>query len=124
MHDRRAVISSLLLLAAYLGILVQATLTVVSWFVPVPQPQFSELFRILLIICAVLLVWRLAMRFVFTTRAYGLAEGLRSIPRAVVANAIAIMAARRAFSLYRRARRDGIVHWDKTAHRFPEKLQR
>ena len=124
LHDRRAVISSLLLLAAYLGILVQATLTVASWVVPVPQPLFSELFRILLIICAVLLVWRLAMRFVFTTRAYGLAEGLRSVPRAVVANAIAIMAARRAFILYRRARRDGVVHWDKTAHRFPEKLQR
>ena len=124
LHDRRAVISSLLLLAAYFGILVQATLTVASWFLPVPQPQFSELFHVLLIICAVLLVWRLVMRFVFTARAYGFGEGLRSIPRAVVANAIAIMAARRAFNLYRRARRDGIVRWDKTAHRFPETVQR
>ncbi len=39
--------------------------------------------------------------------------------RAVVGNVIAVMAARRAVGIYLRMRRDGVVHWDKTAHHFP-----
>ncbi len=40
------------------------------------------------------------MRFGFTSAAYGLREGLRSIPRIVIANLIAILAARRALTLH------------------------
>lgn len=68
---------------------------------------------------ALLLLWRLVMRFAFVTRAYGLREGMRAVPRAVVGNVIAVMAARRAVGIYLRMRRDGVVHWDKTAHHFP-----
>ena len=47
-----------------------------------------------------LLGWRLLMRAGFTTAAYGWREGLRSIPRTLVANIIAILAARRALLLH------------------------
>jgi bacteriophage N4 adsorption protein B len=56
---------------------------------------------------------------VLVARLYGWREGLRSIPRAVVANIIDMMAARRAVGLYLTARRDGVVRWDKTRHDFP-----
>ena len=45
------------------------------------------------------------MRAAFTASAYGMAEGLLSIPRLVVGNMIAILAAVRALSLHRRRRR-------------------
>ena len=45
------------------------------------------------------------MRFAFTTAAYGWREGLRSIPRVVVANLVAILAARRALALHEAAGR-------------------
>ena len=69
-----------------------------------------------------LLVWRLAMRFTFVTRAYGWREGLRSIPRVVVSNAIAMMAARRAVFRYLSIRRTGNASWDKTVHAFPSQV--
>lgn len=61
-----------------------------------------------------LLVWRLAMRFAFTAHAYGPLEGLRALPRLVVGNLIAVLAARRALDFH--ARRD--PRWEKTAHIF------
>ena len=76
----------------------------------------SPLLKALLTINAWLFGWRLVMRFGFTTAAYGLAEGLRSIPRVVVGNIIAILAARRALALHDTG---GPRHWDKTRHVFP-----
>ena len=61
-------------------------------------------------------LWRGAMRFAFTTRVYGVAEGLMAILRIPVANAIAIMAARRAVGAYIRTLRGGEPRWDKTPH--------
>ena len=56
------------------------------------------------------------MRFSFTTAAYGLGEGLRSLPRLVVGNLIAILAAKRALALHEKG---GPRSWDKTRHIFP-----
>ena len=61
-------------------------------------------------------LWRSGMRFVFTTREYGLREGLLSVLRIPVANVIAIMAGRRALTSYFRSLQDGRITWDKTAH--------
>jgi adsorption protein B len=69
-----------------------------------------------------LLVWRLAMRFGFVAYAYGWREGLRSIPRVVVGNTIAMLAAWRAIARYRSLRKGGRARWDKTAHSFPAEL--
>ena len=63
-----------------------------------------------------LLAWRIFMRAAFTTSAYGLSEGLLSIPRLVVGNVIAMLAAARAVSLHLGG---GAKRWDKTRHTFP-----
>lgn len=69
-----------------------------------------------------MLLWRLAVRCGFTTRAYGWREGLRAIPRAVVSNVIAILAAHRAVLRYFAIRQSGRTSWGKTIHAFPHQL--
>jgi adsorption protein B len=68
-----------------------------------------------------LLAWRVLMRACFTGSAYGFAEGLRSIPRLVVGNLIAMLAAARAISLHLGG---GARKWDKTRHVFPAEIPR
>lgn len=62
------------------------------------------------------------MRFAFVAGSYGWVEGLRAVPRVVVSNAIAILAAREALKRYARARRTGAAEWGKTAHIFPAQV--
>ena len=64
-------------------------------------------------------VWRIAMRALFTASAYGWREGIRSVPRLVVGNLIAIAAATRAVLLYVGRTPP---KWDKTRHTFPQDL--
>jgi adsorption protein B len=78
--------------------------------------------HVLLKINLALLAWRLAMRFGFVTQAYGWREGLRSIPRVVISNVIAMLAARRAVFRYLGIRKSGRTSWDKTTHAFPAEL--
>jgi adsorption protein B len=66
-----------------------------------------------------LLAWRVLMRAAFTTSAYGWRQGLLSIPRLVVGNVIAMLAAARAVSLHIGG---GAKQWDKTRHIFPAEL--
>jgi adsorption protein B len=66
-----------------------------------------------------LLAWRVFMRAAFTTSAYGLGEGILSVPRLVVGNVIAMLAAARAVSLHIGG---GATRWDKTGHIFPAEL--
>ena len=121
LHDRRAPLAALVLLAAY-GVLALSAVMAIGLALGVPMPAYPPIVSQLLSLCSVLLVWRLAVRCFFVTRAYGWAEGLRAVPRAVIGNVIAIVAARRAFGIYLRARRQGSVWWDKTAHQFPDAI--
>ncbi len=66
-----------------------------------------------------LLAWRILMRAWFTASAYGWVEGLLSVPRLVVGNVIAMLAAARAVSLHLGG---GATRWDKTRHVFPAEL--
>jgi adsorption protein B len=66
-----------------------------------------------------LLMWRIAMRAVFTGSAYGWREAVRSVPRLLVGNLIAICAAARALVIY--AGRAPPA-WDKTRHTFPKEI--
>jgi len=59
------------------------------------------------------------MRAAFTTSAYGLGEGILSIPRLVVGNVVAMLSAARAVSLHLGG---GATRWDKTRHIFPAEL--
>ena len=82
----------------------------------------TPLLATLMMIGTCLLIWRLVMRFSFVAASYGFVEGLRSVPRVIVSNLIAIMAAREALARYARARRTGAMEWGKTAHVFPDQV--
>ncbi|HYI42804.1 MAG TPA: glycosyl transferase family protein, partial [Sphingomicrobium sp.] len=120
MRDRRGPIAALLLLSGYLAALLWSQM----WFAqalgaPI-QVGIDPMLAKLLWINLWLLLWRIAMRMLFTTSAYGLAQGLLSVPRLVVGNMIAICAALRAVGLY--LTRSPQV-WDKTRHTFPKQVQ-
>ncbi len=118
LHDRRALVAALALLAAYAAFVLNAGLIayrVAGFAVPEPDPWL----RAILTIAMGLLGWRLLMRAGIVTYVYGWREGLRAVPRTIVGNIIAMLAARRAVGVYLRMRREGVVRWDKTEHRFP-----
>jgi adsorption protein B len=119
MRDRRGPLSALLLLAGYASALLWAQIALAaSLGAPVAVPV-SPMLASLLTINAWLLGWRLTMRFAFTTATYGIAQGLISLPRTVVANLIAVLAALRALKLHSGG---GAQRWDKTHHIFPKEL--
>jgi adsorption protein B len=121
-RDRQSVLAAVLLLAGYTSFGFWTLLKVpelLSHWAPAP---ISDVLQAVLLINLAMLVWRLAMRFGFVTYAYGWREGLRSIPRVAVGNAIAMLAAWRAIASYRSLRKGGRTRWDKTAHSFPAGL--
>jgi adsorption protein B len=122
LRDRQSLLAAALLFMAYLTLLLwvlfQARLLLTGEAPPIIPKQLAVVMQINL----ALLAWRLAMRFSFVTQAYGWRQGLASLPRVVVANAIAMLAARKALFRYLRIRRTGAMQWDKTAHAFPAEL--
>lgn len=120
LRDRQAPIAALLLVAGYAALLLGSLLLLVHWLGgPAPSPP-GPILTILLGVNAFLLVWRLGMRAGFVARLHGWREGVRAVPRLVVGNAIAMMAARRALVRYLAARREGRPRWEKTVHVFPD----
>jgi adsorption protein B len=119
LHDRRALAGATVLLTAYVALLLTGLVRLADWAAARDAQVATPLMHGLLLASGVLLIWRLTMRFAFVTASYGWREGLRAIPRVIVSNVIAMMAARRAVAVYLRMRRDGVVRWDKTAHAFP-----
>ena len=113
-RDRRAPFAAMVLLAAYAALVVGAVgwvgHTLFGWQARPP----GALLQWLLGMSAALLVWRLGLRGHFAARAYGWRQGLLAIPRALVANLIAMLAARKALADYWRMLRSGRVIWDKT----------
>lgn len=120
MRDRRAPLSLLVLVAAY-GSLALWAAAFAGQALGGPAPRLPDgWFAAILVANGVLLFWRLAMRAWFTGRIYGKAEALRSVPRMIVGNIVAMMAARRALFRYAAMLRGAPTRWDKTAHQFPE----
>jgi adsorption protein B len=117
MRDRRGPMMALVLAAAYGWICITGLLFVLranGWSI---VTRDTPALRLMLLLSTASLLWRIIMRFAFTAREYGFAEGLRSIPRLFIANVIAIMAGRRALVAYVRTLRGSAVIWDKTEHR-------
>ena len=119
MRDRRGPLAALLLLAAYGAALLWLQLWLAEALGAPIKARLSTGLITLLTINAWLLAWRVLMRAVFTTAAYGWTEGLLSVPRLVVGNVIAMLAASRAVSLHLGG---GARRWDKTRHIFPAEL--
>lgn len=120
LRDRRVVLAAIILFAAYLGLVLSGLLTVAGWMMPGVVPPVAPAIMLLLDATALLLLWRVAMRALFAGHAYGWREGLRAVPRIVVGNLIAMLAARRAIGIYYRLWRGAPLVWDKTRHRFPD----
>jgi adsorption protein B len=119
MRDRRGPLAALLLVAAYCAALLWAQIWVAEALGAPIQARLDSGLIILLTINGWLLAWRVLMRACFTAYAYGLREGLLSIPRLIVGNLIAMLAAARAVSLHLGG---GATRWDKTRHVFPAEL--
>jgi bacteriophage N4 adsorption protein B len=119
LRDRRAVIAAVILTAAYAAAIFALFLTLAGWFTNNEPTIMTGQVEILVGINVMLLFWRMGMRAYFVTHLYGWREGIISIPRTVVGNVIAIMAARRAVTQYWRIAKGQTLIWDKTAHKFP-----
>jgi adsorption protein B len=119
MRDRRGPLAALLLLAAYAAALLWSQIWLAQALGAPIQAQVDPAIVTLLTINGWLLAWRVLMRAGFTASAYGWREGLLSIPRLVVGNVIAMLAAARAVSLHIAG---GATRWDKTRHIFPAEL--
>ncbi len=121
MRDRRAPVAVLVLASAYAALATNALSLLLHQIadtpvVPISIPQTA------LVANVALLGWRLAVRASFTTAAYGWREGLWSLPRALVGNIIALLAARRALTRYISMLGGAALLWDKTAHVFPSEV--
>jgi bacteriophage N4 adsorption protein B len=129
LRDRKALVTAWVNMLAYVAALHLIALQIAAdWFPSLPR--FATLVtegsttETLLMINAALLSWRLMIRALFSGRHYGWWQGLLSVPRSVVGNAINFAAACRAIGLYTQAKlRRGTMRWEKTAHRFPDASQ-
>jgi adsorption protein B len=121
LRDRRGPLAAILLLAAYAAAFLWSQLWLAEALGAPIKARMDRGLVLLLTINGWLLVWRILMRFHFTSVAYGWGEGLRSVPRLLIGNLIAMLAAARAVSLHLSG---GAKRWDKTRHMFPLELPR
>jgi adsorption protein B len=117
LRDRRGPLAALLIVSAYLAALLWSQLWFATLLGAPVEVRIDPFLRSLLTVNAWLLAWRVLMRAAFTTSAYGLEEGLLSMPRLFVGNLIAVLSAFRALSLHLGGR---TPRWDKTHHIFPK----
>jgi bacteriophage N4 adsorption protein B len=116
LHDRRSILAAIVLVAAYLCIGL-TTMLLLFEAAGLHQPEaLPPLTTALLFANGLFLIWRLAVRAAFVAMLYGPGEAMLSIPRSIVGNIIAIMAARRACANYVRHILGEPLPWDKTAH--------
>ncbi len=116
LRDRKGPLAAVLLALAYL--LVATTLIghALAHFKMVQPFALTPTLKWLLLFNLAGLVWRCALRAIFTGREYGWRQGVLAIPRVIVSNVIAIMSGRRALAAYFGSLRGGAVVWDKTEH--------
>ncbi len=115
-RDRRGPLTALVLLAGYALVLLTGVMgLLVATGMAEPAP-LTPLLKALLIANAAAFVWRIALRFAFTAREYGVREGLWAVVRLPLANVIAIIAGRRAVFAYARTLVGRAAVWDKTEH--------
>ncbi len=117
LRDRRGPLAALLLAMAYALVLLSLSawlLQLLGWLVLPPTPPLLDA---LLAINLAGLLYRCAVRGLFTGREYGWRQGVRAVPRVVVSNLVGILAGRRALLAYLQTLRGAPLVWDKTEHR-------
>lgn len=119
MRDRRAPLAVLVLAAAYLALVAWGLSLALHALSGTRAPPFGPALRALTAANTALLVWRLGMRVAMTGGLYGWREGLRAIPRLLVANFIALLAVSKALRRYLGTLAGTPPRWDKTEHVFP-----
>lgn len=119
LRDRRAMIAAVILTSAYLAALFAMALMFIGLFTGVEVGLITGSVETLVGINIGLLFWRISVRAYFVAHLYGWREAMMSIPRTVVGNVIAIMAARNAAIQYWGIAKGQKPIWDKTAHKFP-----
>ncbi len=124
MRDRRATLAIPVLAIAYIALVAWGLSLVGHGLAGTPSPTPDVPVGWLLAVNAGLLGWRVAMRIAFTAAAHGRGQALLAIPRVLVANLIALLAARRAIAIYWPTLRGAPARWDKTAHHFPDTPER
>lgn len=124
MRDRRATLAIPVLAIAYIALVAWGLSLVGHGLAGTPSPTPDVPVGWLLAVNAGLLGWRVAMRIAFTGAAHGRVQALLAIPRVLVANLIALLAARRAIAIYWPTLRGAPARWDKTAHHFPDTQER
>lgn len=116
LRDRHGPMTAAVLGTAYLLIVIELILGLAQMTGWQTTKPLSPMLSLLLSLSFAAFVWRSTLRFCFTAREYGLAEGARSVLRIPVANVIAILAGRRALLAYIGTLRGELIRWDKTAH--------
>lgn len=116
LRDRRGPLSAFVLMVGYVLLALSGlgfAATQLGYGTPIELSAFAKslLWANLAALC-----WRVVMRYAFTAREYGRAEGIRAILRMPVANIIAIMSGRRAVMTYARTLMGSAIVWDKTPH--------
>ncbi len=115
-RDRRGPLTALLLLVGYALIVLTGALGLLVAAGIAEPIRLSPPLAAVLAANALAFAWRIGMRFAFTAREYGLAEGLWAIVRLPLANVIAIVSGRRAVFTYIGALAGRAAAWDKTEH--------
>lgn len=116
LRDRRGPLTAIVLTVAYVLLFIEALLGLARLAGWQSDIGLSPLLGTMISISFASLVWRLVWRFGFTAGEYGLVEGLRAVPRAMIANFITIFAGARALMAYLRTLRGAAPTWDKTSH--------
>lgn len=116
LRDRRGPLTAVVLAAAYLLLVIEGILGAARLAGWIEGLAPSPLLSFMIAMSFVSFVWRVTMRFAFTAREYGIAEGLIAVLRIPVGNVVSILAGRRALMAYMRGLGGEAVSWDKTRH--------
>ncbi len=119
MRDRRVTLAMPVLAIAYAALVLWGLSLLCHLLTTIAFPRQDALVGALVGFNLLLLGWRLVMRTALVTRFHGWREGRWAGLRMVVANYIALLAARRALWIYVRLLAGGPLRWDKTTHQFP-----
>ena len=118
LHDRRSIAAAVIVGLGY----ILALITVARWAMQwagvdgVDAPLVHPAIDLMVYFCLAALLWRIVLRAWCVTQIYGLRQGMLSIVRQPIANAVSVVSAGRAIIAYARHCIGHPLTWDKTAH--------